>query len=290
MSEHVYLEKHDIGATLTTWVYCAMWQMYAAEKVGKTAYINWPQDPVRALAPYYDNAAFARKPNMYDWYFEQPHHASPPHRGEVWTWEFNPPPVGQHCLMGQSIADIKAFYRSHLKFNVDVRARGEALVNKYGIDFSKTIGVTWRGTDCVTDGRPRMPIETYFPFIDDILRDKPDMRIACTAEEEGILGPLLARYPQAFVVTEFVSSPHGHPQNPEKINSRTGFERGMQPAIMVWLYSQFAAYVKNRSSLAAVASWMSTGHIVSLAHPENLGYGFDLTKAEINGELVPLVR
>lgn len=290
----IYFEKTDIKATLTTWIYCGMWQLYAALQTGREGYINWPKHKMRALSAYWDEERWKRKPNMYDWYFEQPLFATaaatPPSREATWTWEHNPPEVGQYSLMGQPLADIKAFYRKYLKLNADVCARGQALVDKYGIDFSKTIGVTWRGTDCVTDGRPRMPIETYFPFIDDVLRDEPDLRIMATAEEEGILDPLLTRYPGSFDIQEFQKSKAGSRRNPERSFRVSGFERGMQPALMVYLFSQCKHYVKNRSSAAAVASWLSTGRIVSLAHPENLGYGFDITKAEINGELLPLNR
>lgn len=290
----IYIEKTDICATLTTWIYCAMWQLYAAEKLGRTAYINWPQDRLRALQPYWDDAMFAQKPNMFDWYFEQPHVDAPPPREEVWTWETPSPALGaalgEHCLVGQPLADLKAFYRKNCRLNAAVQARGALLVEKYNLDFKNLIGITWRGTDCVIDGRPRMPIETYFPFIDDVLEKEPHLRIACTAEEEGVLGPLLSRYPQAFVISEFYSAPNGCRDNPEKFSPFSGYERGMQPALMVWLFSQCAHYIKNRSSSGGVASWLSTGRIVCLAHPENLGHGFDLTKAEIDGQIVPLHR
>lgn len=286
----VYIEKTDIGATLTTWIYCAMWQLYAAEKCGHTAYINWPQNRLRALQPYWDDAMFAQRPNMFDWYFEQPHHTTPPPCDAVWTWELSNPAVGEHVLVSQPLADLKAFYRKNCRLNADVRARGDALAAKYNLDFKNLIGITWRGTDCVTDGRPYMPIETYFPFIDDVLEKEPHLKIVCTAEESGVLDPLLHRYPQAFVITEFYSSPRGGRDNPERFSPFSGYERGMQPALMTWLFSQCAHYIKNRSSSGGVASWLSTGRIVCLAHPENLGHGFDLTKAEIEGQIVPLYR
>lgn len=286
----VYLEKTDIGATLTTWIYCGMWQLYAAEMSGKVGYINWPQDKMRALQPYWDDSKFAEMPNMYDWYFEQPHFKTPPPKTEVWTWEWAQKEVGDYPLMSQSLYVMKEFFKKHCRLNQVVNTRGEALVSKYGIDFNKTIGITWRGTDCVTDGRPYMPIETYFPFIDDILEKEPDLRIMCTAEEEKILEPLFARYKTAFKIEEFYSSPKGHAHNPERFSPFSGFERGMQPALMVYLFSKCKHYIKNRSSTGAVASWLSSGRIVSLAHPENLGFGFDLSKAEINGEIVPLNR
>lgn len=298
MSNIVYLEKTDVAATLTTWIWCSYWQMYAAEKLGLICYINWPRDRRRALAHYYDDQKFDEVQNMHDWYFEQPHHEIAPPKEKVWTWEDkaedNPEMAkaqSDHQLYGD-VPTIKAFYKKHLKLNATVNARGEALVKKYGIDFSKTIGITWRGTDSIIDGRPRMPIETYFPFIDDILKEHPDYRIMCTAEED-ILGPLLARYPTAFKIGEFAVSPPGHRSlgsNPEHFSSLSGFEKGMQPALMVYLFSKCAYYIKNRASTAAVASWLSDGKIVSLAHPENMGHGFDITKAEIEGRIYDLKR
>jgi hypothetical protein len=117
-----------------------------------------------------------------------------------------------------------------------------------------------------------LPIELYFPFLDKILRAEPDLRIACTAEEQDVLKPLLARYKQAFVIEEFYASPLHDLRNPERFSPFSGFERGMQPALMVWLFSRCKHYVKNRSSTGAVASWLSTGHIVCLAHDETLNY------------------
>ncbi len=292
------IEKTDTMATLTTWVYCAMWQLFAAEKEGYRAHINWPRVNGRHLQPYSDGATFARIPNMYDWYFEQPHFEAGvfPSADELWTWEAQPGDkhaefVGRHCVYGLPMPELKAFYRKNFRLNAEVNRRGAELAAKYNIDFSRTIAVTWRGTDCTLDGRPRMPIETYFPFIDDILKDDPGLRILATAEEEKILDPLLQRYPNAFTMSEWVAAPFGAKDNPEKIfHGISGYERGMQPCLMVYILSRVKHLIKNRSSVASVASWLSEGNIVCLAHPENLGHGFDITKAEINGQLYPLNR
>lgn len=269
----IYLEQTGIHATLTTWIYTSFWQLYAAHQIGKQAYINWPNQSQRRLHSYHDAVRFGQQPNMFDWYFRQPDAVDVPPCDEVWTWEDNPPVVGQYPLMAQPLPVIREFYQKHLRFSDDVERRGRALVAKYDIDFSNTIGVTWRGTDIYLDGRPRLPIELYFPFIDKLLRDRPGMRIACTAEENGILGPLLNRYPSAFVISDFIAAPHGGKDNPERFSPVSGFERGMQPALMVWLFSKCAGYIKNRSSTGAVASWLSNGVIYCLAHNENLDYG-----------------
>jgi hypothetical protein len=273
-----YLECSDTAATLTTWVYCSMWQLYAARKSGRQGYINWPMRSGRSLRAYQDPAQFGKVPNMYDWYFIQPiwdgvplFDCVPP-ADETWVWHETHPEMGQYYLYSAPLAEIKEWYRENLRFSTAVEARGQVLASKYKIDFANTIGVTWRGTDIYLDGRPRLPIDLYFPFIDKILREHPERRIACTAEEDGILDPLLARYPQAFRIDEFISSPNGCKDNPERFSPVSGYERGIQPALMVWLFSKCAHLVKNRASTSAVASWLSKGEIVCLAHEERLEY------------------
>lgn len=287
----IYLEKTDIAATLTTWIYCAFWQMWAAEQMGRDVYINWPHghQPGRALQAYLDLNKFAEIPNMYEWYFTQPKVSSPPPREVVWEWE-NCPESGQYPFMAQPLSVIKDYYKKHLHFNEETNRRGQMLVDKYGIDFSKTIGISWRGTDIYLDGRPRIPIETYFPFIDEILKKQPDLRLMCTAEEERILDPLFARYPNAFLIADFWQAPYEGKDNPERFSPMSGYERGLQPALMVWLFSKCAHYIKNRSSTGAVASWLSDGRIVSIGHPENLGFPANTDTAEIEGKLYPLTR
>lgn len=267
----IYLEQQDIYATLTTWIYTSFWQLYAAIQSGKQGYIHWPKGNL-SLDAYQDRKRFSIQPNMYDWYFIQPLTQTIPNRDATWNWQFPQPEIGQYPLMGMPLNTIKDFYKQHLHFGSEVEQRGQNLVQKYNINFEKTIGITWRGTDIYLDGRPYLPIEIYYPFIDEILEKEPNLRIACTAEEEGILDPLLQKYPNAFKITEFLSSPKGGKSNPERFTPISGFERGMQPALMVWFFSKCKYYIKNRSSSGAVASWISNGNIVCLAHNENLDY------------------
>jgi len=290
MSKVIYLEKTDTAATLTTWIYCAFAQMWSAEQQGKDVYINWPSghNPSRCLQAYEDSNKFKETLNMFEWYFKQPKIESAP-RNEVWTWEnwVDESPVP---FMSQPLSVIKDYYKKHLHFNEETNRRGQAIVDKYGIDFKETIGISWRGTDVYLDGRPRIPIETYYPFIDEILEKQPDLVIMCTAEEETILDSLLIRYPNSFKIEEFISSPFQSKHNPERLSDMSGHERGLQPALMVWLFSKCAHYIKNRSSTGAVASWLSEGRIVSIAHPENLGFPANTDTAEIEGKLYPLSR
>lgn len=289
----IYLEKTDGAATLTTWWYCAMWQLWAAEQLGiNDVYINWEQGhmPPRALQAYHDEEMGRINKNQFEWYFKQPKLENPPPRSEakVWTWEHlnwdSGIDVSPYQFMSQPLSVIRDYYKKYLHFNDETNKRGQAIVDKYGIDFKETIGISWRGTDVYLDGRPRVPIETYFPFIDEILEKQPDLVLACTAEEETILDPLLARYPNSFKIEEFISSPFESKHNPERLSDVSGYLRGLQPALMVWLFSKCAYYIKNRSSTGAVASWLSDGKIINMFHPETLGFPANTETIEIEGK------
>ncbi len=110
------------------------------------------------------------------------------------------------------------------------------------------------------------------------------MRIMCTAEEQNILQPLFNRYPNAFNIEEFISAPLGTKVNPERLNLTSGYEKGLQPALMVWIFSKCAHYIKNRSSTGAVASWISDGRIVCIGHEETLSYNLAYDYVEIEGK------
>ena len=80
----IYLEKTDIHATLTTWIYCAFWQMWSAEQEGKDVYINWSKG--KCLIDLSDDEKFKEEPNMYEWQFWQPKiNCVIPQRTETWT-------------------------------------------------------------------------------------------------------------------------------------------------------------------------------------------------------------
>lgn len=283
MSKVIYLEKNDIHSTLCTWLYCHFWQMWAAEQLGHDVYIHWPTG--KFLQSYEDAEKFKEEPNAYNWFFVQPKSGKTcKEYSKIWTWENwkDPSPVP---FMAQPLSVIKDYYKRNLIFNDETNRRGKMLVHKYGIDFSKTIGLSWRGTDVYLDGRPRVPIETYFPFIDEILEKEPDMRIMATAEEETILDNLFLRYGErVFKIEEFISSPFQSKHNPERLSNVSGYEKGLQPALMVWLFSKCVHYIKNRSSTGAVASWLSSGRIVSIFHPENLGFPANTNTIEIEGK------
>jgi hypothetical protein len=270
---------------MTTYVYCSFAMMWAAELNVWPCYINWPIG--KSVKSYEDLQKFTEIPNMYDWYFKQPKTDTIPIRERTWTWE-NWVDPSHVPLMAQPLSVIKDYYKKNLHFNEETNKRGQAIVDRYNIDFSKTIGITWRGTDIYLDGRPRIPIEKYFRFVDELLEQEPGLRIATTAEENGILDPLLARYPNSFLIEEFIQAPLNSKNNPERFSSVSGYLRGLQPVLMVWLFSKCAYYVKNRSSTGAVASWLSDGKIYCIAHSETLNYDKMDNEYEFEGKRYPL--
>lgn len=298
MNKTIYIEKTDSAATLTTWWYCAAWMLWAAEQMGfYDVYINWQQGhkPSRSLQAYED---VNMPSNQFDWYFKQPKTQQPSPRNEshIWTWEHHNwgsgIDVSPYSFMSQSLEVIKDYYKKHLHFNDKTNRRGQTLVEKYGIDFNKTIGICWRGSDIFLEslngnqGRKYTPIQLYFEWIDKALEQIPDARITCTAEEEGILEPLFKRYGErAFLIEEFYQVPRGTKHNPERVSPVSGYERGLQPALMVWLFSKCAWLIKNRASTSAVASWLSDGDVVNINHTEVLGFPPHIEGVEYKGEL-----
>ena len=289
---NIYITKNDIHSTMTTYFYCCFSMLYSAQQQGHRGYLNWFRNG--GFVQSYDDAEmYAKYPNAYSWYFKQPmfNEGEIVPKDSVWTWEIDGDKFGSYNLMSQPLSVIKEFYRKNLIFNEDTNRRGRLIVEKYDIDFSKTIGVGWRGGDIYLEslngqqGRKYTPIEYYFEWIDKALEAIPDARIACTAEEEGILEPLFARYPQAFLIEEFYQAPKGSKHNPERLSPMSGYERGLQPALMVWLFSKCAWLIKNRASTSAVASWLSDGEIVNINHTEILGFPPHIDGVEYRGKL-----
>lgn len=295
MGKVIYIQKNDIHCTLTTFFYCNFWQLYSVQKQGDKGYINWFRHN-GFLQSYDDEKMYEKHSNAYSWYFKQPMFSENeiPARDETWTWEIDGDKMLGYHLMSQPLSVIKEFYKNNLHFNDETNRRGQLLVDKYGIDFSKTIGVTWRGTDIYLEsqngyeGRRYTPIEYYFEWIDKALQQIPDARVACTSEEDGILEPLLKRYPQAFLIDDFYQAPKGSKHNPERFSPMSGYERGIQPALMVWLFSKCAWLIKNRASTSAVASWCSDGEIVNICHNEVLGFPPHIEGVEYKEKLYPL--
>jgi hypothetical protein len=259
----VYLEKSDVGATLPTWLWCTLWMLYAAKGEGKTPYVHWPNHPHRCLVPFRDQEAFARQPNMFDWWFRQPcwdlQQGLPP-RDETWEWE-HCPHTGTHNIFAQPFADLKAFYQQHLLFQPEVESRIADLVAKYQIDQPNTIGVSWRGCDAVDDGRPRIPIEEYFPVLDGILDREPGLRIVATAEEHAVTDQIVARSPNTITIPEWFSAPPGYPKHSDYLNPASGYEKGIQVCGMIFVLSRCRHYVRNWSSQSCIVNFLSTGTV-----------------------------
>jgi hypothetical protein len=262
----VYLEKSDVGATLPTWLYCSTWMVYTAKQMGLTPYVHWPKVKNRSLIPFQDQDAFAKCPNMYEWWFRQPcwDQPSPPPRDMTWEWE-HCPELGQHPIFSQSWPDLKEFYRTHLLFNDQTQRRIDALTHKYQIDFDRTIGLSWRGCDNVMDGRVRVDIAEYFPAIDAILASEPDMRIFATAEEQTVAERVQEKYgSRVFLIPEFYSAPYGSTGHSDYANPASGYEKGIQVCGMISVLSRCKHYIRNWSSQSCIVNFLSRGHVVNI--------------------------
>lgn len=282
----VYLEKRDAGATLTCWIACLMWLDWAAYMEGLTAYYNWPHSS--CISPLYDAEMFAREPNMFDWFFIQPNlelfgGVIPP-KTNAWVWEASatmPYGVPGKWPMGES---TYAWYK-RLKIRPEIVARANALVAKYGLDLSNTIGVSRRGCEARLDderNHTSETIENYFPYLDRLVAEEPNLKIFATSEEQGDAEKIAARYPgKTTIMSELWTVPAGYgstPGNPLHsgwCNPVSGYERGVLTCLLISLLSRCKYYVKNKSNMSQIAGWIKGGtgifRVGSQAHPEFWG-------------------
>ncbi|MGE4053814.1 MAG: hypothetical protein AB7F99_03350, partial [Vicinamibacterales bacterium] len=139
----VYLERKDLGASLSSWITTAMNALNAAFAEGLTGYVHWPEH--HSPRAYRDSEAFERCPNMFAWYFDQPWcQAEPPSGAPVWVYEDAHEIISRH-----PINNFSAFFRKYLVFNNDVVTRLDALLARYALRPEHAIAVSWRGTDNV---------------------------------------------------------------------------------------------------------------------------------------------
>jgi hypothetical protein len=253
----VYLERRPDGSSLSSWITTAMAGLNAAYGEGLTAYIRWPQH--RCPEAYRDAEAFARCPNMFEWYFRQPscqegHQSGAP----IWLHGEDAVMVDRH-----PIENIHAFYQKQLLFNSDVMGRSDALLQKYSLRPENTIAVSWRGTDIAYD-RPRISIDEYFPVIDEILDAEPDIAIFAKPEERGAAETLLQRFPKAIIPSEFFMANTGEKQMQDLVSSAAGYERGMQVALLILLFSRCKYLLINDANLSLIARWLSDGNVVNI--------------------------
>jgi hypothetical protein len=98
---YVSLERKDLGASLSSWINTAMNALNAAFGEGLAGYIHWPEH--RCPGAYYDRAAFARCPNLFEWYFDQPcGQAERPAAPPIWVYEETQAIVSRHPIANDS--------------------------------------------------------------------------------------------------------------------------------------------------------------------------------------------
>ncbi len=287
----VYLEKRDVGATMTCWLNCLMWLDWSAQNEGLVGYFNWPKES--HIWPLNDPEMFAREPNMFNWFFLQPNQdkldqlgfpAGQVPRSDVrWMWE-------EESSMPKGVPGIwpmgpKTYpWYSRLKIRPEIVARADALVQKYGLDLSNTIGISRRGCEARLDeerDHASETIESYFPELDRLMAAEPGLKIFATAEEQGDAEKVGARYPGTVIMSEFWTVPAGYgstPGRPEHsgwCNPVSGYERGVLTCLLISILSRCKYYVRNKSNMSYVAGWIKGPEgnirIGSRAHPEFWG-------------------
>jgi hypothetical protein len=123
MNEHVFLERTNRTASLSSWIVTAMIDLYVAEQEGLQGYIRW----TRELSPsaYQDDEEFSRRSNMWEWYFLQPHCDAIDDSSPIWVWEDTQELLRKHDV---SKSILEHLYKERLRFNAEVEAEAEDFV------------------------------------------------------------------------------------------------------------------------------------------------------------------
>lgn len=255
---------------MTCWLVCHMWLDWAAHHEGMVAYYHWPKES--CIQPMYDPDAFARQPNMFEWYFEQPNlsqfTSQPPPKDATWVWE-DASTMPARVPGNWPMAEQTYTWYERLRFKPEVTTRANQLIAKYGLNPSKTIAVSRRACEAALDDERDHASETisnYFPHIDQLIANDPDLRILVTSEEQGDAEQVAARYPnRTSAISEFWTVPKGYGSAPGQplhsgwCNPVSGYERGMHTCLLMAVLSQCRYYVKNKSNMSQIIGWLKKG-------------------------------
>jgi hypothetical protein len=140
----------------------------------------------------------------------------------------------------------------------------ENLLRSYCIRPENTIAVSWRGTDSVVDGRPRTPIEKYFPVIDAILAAEPETAIFAKPEERGTAEALRRRYERTIIPSEFFTANTAETRMQDWLSPDAGYERGMQVLLLILVFAQCKYLLRNQANLSEIATHLSDGMVIRI--------------------------
>jgi len=256
--------------TLFSNVFSSLSVVYLAELHGHLAYVDWSGE----LAPsvYQDIDAISKfGPNIWDWYFEQPHCISSDDTISD-TWIFVD---GEHkeyfkydYFTPEDMAHKRSIFPRLLRPLKAVHDLAYSLFKEYGIDPSKTVAVQFRGNDSLHDTIPsrkgRPTLSHYYGIINEVLGRNPGFRIWIQTDDAEISNDFIKKYPDSVKVKYFETIHHASNLYTDLVSPKPGYQRGLDPAAMMVMLSRCAVMIKSVSNLADIAAALGNGEIIHI--------------------------
>lgn len=265
MSKYVRINRPPSDNSIFSYVLTMMALAHHAETLGLLCYVDWTSGNCPIV--YTDPEASNIKPNMWEWYFDQPHGVmEAPSDCDTWTFIEGKYP-NEFRYNHWSIEDLvyKQSIVSRLLIpNLPTLKFAASIQSKYGIKPSKTIAVSYRGNDAVTDSRRGMKsITYYFDTLNRLIEEHPDFLVWIQTDDSSVLDAFKDKYPSSISIGEFetISDPSTYA---DEVSKKRGYQRGLEAVTKMVILSRCAVLVKNMSNLSDMAAASSHGKIIHI--------------------------
>ncbi len=259
-------------ASLASYISTMLSMVHSAQLNGHRAWVDWRGQP----AGLYRDAGPDLPENQWLWWLEQPMVAEAPLAAPLWVyedpaWRAQCPIAGDlpwNAQTAEAIARLRAIVPSLLKIQERVRLLGDGLFARHGLDPAKAVAISIRGTDKHAEAHAA-PAEAYVPVLERLQAQHPGLALWVQAEEAAANAWIRGRFPGAMVMEEFYqvgAAPGfiGSGRMADRTNPKSGYARGLDAVLLLYLFSRCAVLVKNASNLGDLAAGLSTGEIVGV--------------------------
>jgi len=156
------------------------------------------------------------------------------------------------------VQKLQAVVPQFLRLNRDIMLRAERLFRENNLNPALTVAVSYRGTDKYTE-TPITPIENFYPRLDQLML-QPSLTIFAQCEEQSVQDLLMRRYRGRIVSLPFHRT-RSASQMADGDNPKSNYDKTVDIATLIAMFSMCLNFVRNRSNLADLASGLSRGNV-----------------------------
>lgn len=215
---------------------------------------------------YYDADAFREfGSNLWDWCFDQPHEVIPDD-GMDETRSFIdaefPCYFKYNTMDSGDVKYKRSIIPRLLRVKQAVLSRSQDLFGSHDLDPHKTIAFLYRANnkcgECVV-----RPLSAYFSVLDAAVCRYPAFKVWFQTDSLVAVSEFRKRYKDSVSVSHFetINDPRGWV---EQFSPRSGYQRAIDAASLMFMLSRCAVLLRNFSNLADMSAALSTGEDIML--------------------------